>query len=210
MQNNNIAPNEMNMEAYAMKEIRLHGRGGQGVVKASHIVVKAAVSSGTHGQFIPFFGVERKGSPVFGFLRLSNEPIRRKTQVYEPDILMIFDDTLVKLPATYAGLKKGGTVIINSTKSIEALGVPAEAFIGDDIGKLPEAIHALFRIEEQFMFKPMLTSEGPALVAREFCQERDALRAWAQERARLDAGEITEEEYKDWKDAYVLPTTHVS
>ena len=48
-----------------MKEIRLHGRGGQGVVKASHIVVKAAVRDNTYGQFIPFFGVERKGSPVF-------------------------------------------------------------------------------------------------------------------------------------------------
>lgn len=110
-----------------MKEIRLHGRGGQGVVKASHIVVKAAVAGNSYGQFIPFFGVERKGSPVFGFLRLSNEPIRRKTQVYEPDILMIFDDTLVKLPATYAGLKEGGIVIINSVKAVEELGVPAQA-----------------------------------------------------------------------------------
>ena len=62
-----------------MIEIRLHGRGGQGVVKASHIVVRAAVAGGTYGQFIPFFGVERKGSPVFGFLRLSHTPIRRKT-----------------------------------------------------------------------------------------------------------------------------------
>ena len=83
-----------------MKEIRLHGRGGQGVVKASHIVVKAAVGGGTYGQFIPLFGVERKGSPVFGFLRLSQTPIRRKTQIYQPDILMIFDDSLVGLPAT--------------------------------------------------------------------------------------------------------------
>ena len=110
-----------------MKEIRLHGRGGQGVVKASHIVVKAAVSSGSFGQFIPFFGVERKGSPVFGFLRLSDAPIRRKTQIYHPDILMIFDDTLVKLPATYAGLKEGGTVIVNSTKTAEELSVPEQA-----------------------------------------------------------------------------------
>ncbi len=110
-----------------MKEIRLHGRGGQGVVKASHIVVKAAVSGGTHGQFIPFFGVERKGSPVFGYLRLSNEPIRRKTQIYHPDILMIFDDSLVRLPATYAGLKEGGTVIINSVKTVEELDVPEQA-----------------------------------------------------------------------------------
>ena len=110
-----------------MKEIRLHGRGGQGVVKASHIVVKAAVRDSTYGQFIPFFGVERKGSPVFGFLRLSDTPIRRKTQIYHPDILMIFDDSLVKLPATYAGLKEGGTVIINSSKTVEELGIPEQA-----------------------------------------------------------------------------------
>ena len=60
-----------------MQEIRLHGRGGQGLVKASHLVVKTAVETGHYGQFIPFFGVERKGSPVFGFLRLSEEEIRK-------------------------------------------------------------------------------------------------------------------------------------
>ncbi len=107
-----------------LKEIRLHGRGGQGVVKASQMVVKAAVEGGLHGQFIPFFGVERKGSPVFGYLRLSTEEIRRKTQIYEPDVLVIMDDTLVGLPQTYAGLKDGGTVLINSTKPLSELGVP--------------------------------------------------------------------------------------
>ena len=107
-----------------LKEKRLHGRGGQGVVKASQMVVKAAVEGGLHGQFIPFFGVERKGSPVFGYLRLSTEEIRRKTQIYEPDVLVIMDDTLVGLPQTYAGLKDGGTVLINSTKPLSELGVP--------------------------------------------------------------------------------------
>ena len=110
-----------------MKEIRLHGRGGQGVVKASQIVVHAAVAGGKNGQFIPFFGVERKGSPVFGYLRISEEPIRRKMQVYEPEILVIMDDSLVGLPATYAGLKEGGIVVINSTKTIEELKVPSNA-----------------------------------------------------------------------------------
>ena len=110
-----------------MKEIRLHGRGGQGVVKASQIVVRAAVAGGKNGQFIPFFGVERKGSPVFGYLRISEEPIRRKMQVYEPEILVIMDDSLVGLPATYAGLKDGGIVVINSTKTAEELGIPANA-----------------------------------------------------------------------------------
>lgn len=110
-----------------MQEIRLHGRGGQGLVKASHIVVKTAVGTGHYGQFIPFFGVERKGSPVFGFLRLSEEPIRRKTQIYTPDVLVILDDTLVHLPATYAGLKEGGTVVINSVHTPQELSIPAQA-----------------------------------------------------------------------------------
>lgn len=108
-----------------MKEIRLHGRGGQGVVKASQLIVKAAVAGDRYGQFIPFFGVERKGSPVFGYLRLSDCEIRRKTQVYEPDILVIMDDSLVKMPETYAGLKDDGIVIINSRKTDDELGIPA-------------------------------------------------------------------------------------
>lgn len=112
-----------------MKEIRLHGRGGQGVVKASQIVVRAVVASKKQGQFIPFFGVERKGSPVFGYLRISNEPIRRKMQVYEPDILIIMDDSLVTMASTYEGLKEGGTVIINSVKTAEELKVPSQAGI---------------------------------------------------------------------------------
>lgn len=110
-----------------MKEIRLHGRGGQGVVKASQLVVKAAVAGGKCGQFIPFFGVERKGSPVFGYLRLAEQPIRRKTQIYEPDILVIMDDSLVSLPQTYAGLKDGGIIVINSHKTMEELAVPQNA-----------------------------------------------------------------------------------
>ena len=110
-----------------MKEIRLHGRGGQGVVKASQIVVRAAVAGGKNGQFIPFFGVERKGSPVFGYLRISDEEIQRKMQVYEPEILVIMDDSLVGLPATYAGLKEGGLVVVNSVKTPEELQIPKQA-----------------------------------------------------------------------------------
>lgn len=110
-----------------MKEIRLHGRGGQGVVKASQIIVKAAVAGGTKGQFIPFFGVERKGSPVFGYLRLSDTEIRRKMQIYEPDMLVIMDDSLVALPTTYDGLKEGGMIIINSVKDPADLAIPPQA-----------------------------------------------------------------------------------
>lgn len=110
-----------------MKEIRLHGRGGQGVVKASQIIVTAAVAGGKQGQFIPFFGVERKGSPVFGYLRLSDTEIRRKMQIYEPDMLVIMDDSLVSLPATYEGLKEGAMIIINSVKDPKDLNIPPQA-----------------------------------------------------------------------------------
>ncbi len=107
-----------------MIEIRLHGRGGQGLVKASHMAVASVVESGDYAHFIPSFGVERKGSPVFGYLRVSKEPIRRKTQIYHPDILVILDDTLIHLPETYDGLKEGGIVVINSTKKPEELNLP--------------------------------------------------------------------------------------
>lgn len=110
-----------------MVEIRLHGRGGQGLVKASHLVVRTAVETGKCAQFIPFFGVERKGSPVFGFLRLSEEPIRRRTQVYEPDVLIILDDTLLRLPAVLEGLKPGGAVIVNTAHPVGELELPETA-----------------------------------------------------------------------------------
>ena len=107
-----------------MVEIRLHGRGGQGLVKASQMTVASVVENGKYAHFIPSFGVERKGSPVFGFLRLSEEPIRRKTQIYTPDVLVILDDTLIGLPETYEGLKEDGIVIINSTKNPTELNLP--------------------------------------------------------------------------------------
>lgn len=107
-----------------MKEIRLHGRGGQGVVKSAQIIVQTVIDSGLYAHFIPFFGVERKGSPVFGFLRIDDKDIRLKCQVYDPEILMIFDDTLIKMPQTFEGLRENSTVIINTTKDISQLNLP--------------------------------------------------------------------------------------
>ncbi len=107
-----------------MKEIRLHGRGGQGVVKSSHLIVEAVVKDGGFAQFIPFFGVERKGSPVFGYLRLDKEPIRMNTQIYEPGLVMVFDDTLLDHAQTFAGLKDGGILVINTNKDISEMYLP--------------------------------------------------------------------------------------
>lgn len=110
-----------------MKEIRMHGRGGQGVVKSAQIIVKSVVECGGYAHFIPFFGVERKGSPVFGFLRIDDKDIRLKCQVYEPEILLIYDDTLLTMPATFSGMRDGCTVIVNTTKELSELGIPENA-----------------------------------------------------------------------------------
>lgn len=110
-----------------MKEIRLHGRGGQGVVKSAQIIVQTVIDMGLYAHFIPFFGVERKGSPVFGFLRISDKDIRFKCQVYEPEIVMVLDDSLISMPQTLAGLKENGTVIINTAKGMSELDLPDNA-----------------------------------------------------------------------------------
>lgn len=107
-----------------MKEIRIHGRGGQGVVKAAQLVVQSVVDTGGYAHFIPFFGVERKGSPVYGFLRIDDKNIDIKCQVYEPEVLLIFDDTLLSSPQTFDGVRDGATVIINTNKSLEELDLP--------------------------------------------------------------------------------------
>lgn len=110
-----------------MKEIRFHGKGGQGVVKSAQLIVQSVVEEGSYAHFIPSFGVERKGSPVHGFLRLDNKDIKLKSQVYKPEAVIIYDDSLLKLPGTLAGLQQGGTVLINSDKTLGELGLPAEA-----------------------------------------------------------------------------------
>lgn len=112
-----------------MREIRLHGRGGQGAVRASEILVSTVVAGEGYAQFIPFFGVERKGSPVYGFVRFDDKPIRPKHQVYYPHAVMCLDDTLLGLVDIYEGLRQDGLVIINSRKSLEELLVPDSAAV---------------------------------------------------------------------------------
>lgn len=112
-----------------MNEIRMHGRGGQGVVKSAQAIVQTAVAQDKYAHFIPLFGVERKGSPVHGFLRIDDADIRLKCQVYEPEILMIFDDTLLGLPAVFEGFKEGGTVIVNTVRPRVDLRIPRTAAV---------------------------------------------------------------------------------
>lgn len=102
-----------------MIEIRFHGRGGQGAVTAAEILAKAAFEDGKYCQAFPFFGAERKGAPVMAFSRISDKPIRRRYQVYNPDYVIVLDETLLEAVNVLSGLKGDGEVIINTTNKVD-------------------------------------------------------------------------------------------
>lgn len=104
-------------------EVRIHGRGGQGVVSAAEMLSVAVFTEGKHAQAIPSFGSERMGAPVQSFVRFSDHDIRTREPVIEPDCLIIQDVTLVNNESTFAGLKDGGYVLLNTTHTIEELGI---------------------------------------------------------------------------------------
>jgi pyruvate ferredoxin oxidoreductase gamma subunit len=126
-----------------MTEIRFHGRGGQGAVTAAMILAVGAFHDGKYTQAFPKFGVERRGAPVEAFTRISDSFIRRKSQVYEPDNLVVLDSTLFGAVDILSGLKKGGMVIVNTNKTPEELGLKGLNARTLDVSKL--AIEVLGR-----------------------------------------------------------------
>lgn len=98
-------------------EIRWHGRGGLGAVTSAELVARAAISEGKYAQSFPSFGPERRGAPVIAFLRISDEVIRTRTPIDEPDIVAVLDPGLLHAVDVTSGLKKNGKIIINSRKS---------------------------------------------------------------------------------------------
>jgi len=107
-----------------MIEIRIHGRGGQGAVVASEILAKAVFYEGRYVQSFPAFGVERRGAPVMAFTRIDEKPIRLRTQIYEPDHIMVLDPTLLEVVDVTAGLKENGWILINSVDPPKAFSFP--------------------------------------------------------------------------------------
>jgi len=99
-----------------MIEIRLHGRGGQGVVTAAELLAISAFLDGKFTQAFPTFGSERMGAPVASFVRISDKSIRVRSQIYEPDYVIVQDATLIGSVDVFLGLKKNGLVIINTEK----------------------------------------------------------------------------------------------
>ena len=106
-----------------MLQIRLHGRGGQGVVTAAEMLSLAAFEQGRHAQAFPSFGSERTGAPVVAFCRIADTEIRLREPVLQPDVLIVQDPTLLHQVDVFQGLREDGYVLINSKRGFEELGV---------------------------------------------------------------------------------------
>jgi pyruvate ferredoxin oxidoreductase gamma subunit len=104
-------------------EVRIHGRGGQGVVTAAELLSVAAFDEGCHAQAFPSFGSERTGAPVVAFCRIDDRPIRSREPVLHPDVLIIQDPTLLHQVDVFEGLAPDGWVLINSGRTVEELGL---------------------------------------------------------------------------------------
>lgn len=106
-----------------MFESRIHGRGGQGVVTAAEMLSIAAFEEGRNAQAFPSFGSERTGAPVVAFCRIADQEIRLREPIMEPDAILIQDTTLLHQVDVFAGLKPDGYVLLNTSRSFEALGL---------------------------------------------------------------------------------------
>ena len=108
-------------EGNTMLEIRWHGRGGQGAKTASLLLADVAFNTGKYVQGFPEYGPERMGAPITAYNRISDTPIRVHSNIYEPDYVVVVDETLLESVDVTNGLKKEGAVIINTPKSAEEI-----------------------------------------------------------------------------------------
>jgi pyruvate ferredoxin oxidoreductase gamma subunit len=104
-------------------KVRVHGRGGQGAVTAAALLSHAAFAEGRHAQAFPTFGSERTGAPVVAFCRIDDEPIRIHEPISEPDALIVQDATLLHQVNVFDGLRPEGYVLLNSSRTLDELGV---------------------------------------------------------------------------------------
>lgn len=108
---------------YEVFEVRIHGRGGQGVVTAAELLSVAGFDEGAHAQAFPSFGSERTGAPVVAFCRFDDKEIRTREPVMNPDAVIIQDVTLVHQVDLFAGLKSEGYVLINTSRALDEIGL---------------------------------------------------------------------------------------
>jgi pyruvate ferredoxin oxidoreductase gamma subunit len=106
-----------------MLQVRIHGRGGQGVVTAAELLSVAAFDQGRHAQAFPSFGSERTGAPVVAFCRIDDRAILMREPIIDPDVVIVQDPTLLHQVDVFQGLKADGYVLINSRRSFAELGL---------------------------------------------------------------------------------------
>lgn len=131
------------MSKFVNKEIRIHGRGGQGVVAMAEILAIAFFNDGRVAQAFPHFGVERSGAPIQSFVRVSEKPILTRQHVSSPDVLIILDDSLIAKADIFLGIKKTSQIIINSNKKSQEIFSEIKS-----LGKLPSG----FKVNNIFSF----------------------------------------------------------
>ena len=115
-----------------MFQVRIHGRGGQGVVTAAEMLSIAAFDEGRHAQAIPSFGSERMGAPVVAYVRIDDDPIELTEPVMRPDLLIVQDPTLFNAVDVFSGLADDGFLLINTARGL------SELHIDDALARLPE------------------------------------------------------------------------
>lgn len=113
-----------------MVEIRWHGRGGQGAKTASLLLADVALSSGMYVQGFPEYGPERMGAPITAYNRIGDEPIRVHSNIYEPNFVVVVDETLIEAIDVEKGLKEGGAIIVNSERTPEELRAELRGYTG--------------------------------------------------------------------------------
>jgi pyruvate ferredoxin oxidoreductase gamma subunit len=127
-----------------MKEIRIHARAGQGAITTAVLLAEAYFKEGKYPYAFPHFGAARMGAPMNAFVRVDSKPVRVRSQIYEPDYVIVVDNTLMRGYNCFSGLKENGIAIVNGAEGIElpklkatqkAFSVPANAIAEETIGK---------------------------------------------------------------------------
>ena len=138
-------------------EIRWHGRGGQGAKTASLLLADAAFNTGKYIQGFPEYGPERMGAPITAYNRISDEPITIHSNIYEPDYVVVVDDTLLESVNVTAGLKETGAIIINTTRDDDYLREALKGYNGE-IYKIDARKVSMETLGKYFPNTPMLAA----------------------------------------------------
>ena len=138
-------------------EIRWHGRGGQSAKTASLLLADAAFNTGKYIQGFPEYGPERMGAPITAYNRISTEPITIHSNIYEPDYVVVVDDTLLESVDVTAGLKETGAIIINSTKDGDELKKLIKGYKGE-VYKIDARKISMEALGKYFPNTPMLAA----------------------------------------------------